>query len=86
MILIVGITSFSLFNLFSAAETASIDKYELNEQEPNYTVLNMVTEKIHEHDKTLNFVVSYDAEKVLKIQINENEEDNKRGYCIYRKK
>ena len=75
VVLIVGITSFSLLNLFSTTETTSIDKYELNEQEPNYTVLNMVTEKIHEHDKTLKFVVSYNSEKVLKIQINENEEE-----------
>ena len=75
MVLIVGIASFGLFTIFSTTETASIDKYERNEQEQNYTTLTIVTEKIHEHYKKLKFVVSYNSEKVLKIQINVNEEE-----------
>jgi hypothetical protein len=75
VVLIVGIASFGLFTIFSTTETASIDKYERNEQEQNYTTLTIVTEKIHEHYKKLKFVVSYNSEKVLKIQINVNEEE-----------
>ena len=73
-IMIMGITSFSLFNIFSQTDSAYLNEDELNEQEQIYNTLNIITEKIHENYKKLKFVVSYNSQKELKIHVNEKEE------------
>ncbi|AWE07733.1 hypothetical protein DCE79_10200 [Lysinibacillus sp. 2017] len=78
-ILLVGITSFSLLNKPLEDNTAVANK---EEQKPSFTkeekiihsILNSVTEKIHEKYEDLKFSVGSTSAKELRVQVSENEE------------
>ncbi|WP_419962267.1 hypothetical protein [Psychrobacillus sp. BM2] len=78
-ILIVAIASLSLLNKHSDVDTPIANKVEpealsTKEQELHFSILNSVTEKIHEKYGDLEFAVSSNSEIELKVKIKENEE------------
>lgn len=78
-ILLVGITTFSLLNKPSEDNTAVANKGEqrpslTKEEKLTYSVLDSVTEKIHEKYEDLKFSVGSTSAKELRVQVSENEE------------
>ncbi|MFJ7826057.1 hypothetical protein [Psychrobacillus sp. NPDC096623] len=78
-IFIVGISSLNLLNKPLEVNTSVANKEEQDhlftkEEELNISTMNIVTEKIHEKYKELQFAVSSNSKKELKIQVEENEE------------
>ncbi|ATP40063.1 hypothetical protein CSE16_08375 [Solibacillus sp. R5-41] len=78
-ILIVGIASFILLNNLLESDSAVANKEEQKpsfskEEKLTHSILNSITEKIHEKYKDLKFSVGSSSTKELKIQVSENEE------------
>ena len=78
-ILLVGITTFSLLNKPSEDNTAVANKGEqrpslTKEEKLTHSVLDSVTEKIHEKYEDLKFSVGSTSAKELRVQVSENEE------------
>jgi len=78
-ILIVGIASFILLNKFSESDSVVANK---EEQKPSFTeeeklthsILDSITEKIHEKYEDLKFSVGTSSKKTLTVQLSENED------------
>lgn len=77
-ILIVGIASFIMLNKPLESDSAVANK---EEQKPSFTreeklthsILDSITEKIHDKYEDLKFSVGTTSEKTLKVQLSENE-------------